>query len=493
MSIVPDLVKLSTIPVNMEQNIETDLIETSTFQEATTTNTGFARFDLQQKGFLHSMSKLFVGLVPGAGGAGSGFLPVNIGIGSVIDRAVLKVGNQVLNEISDWNHLHMIKSLQIDNENNLEREQYTTGRIMNHKFSYSRVDGANGNIQDFPQSPDYVLDNGREYDGGQQAAISTTEGRNGQIKPFALMDNSTAATIAQSPVYSVDLSDLFPFLKTHSLPLYMIDEQLSIELYWSPTVGQRVCVGGGQVNTAPFIIDRNELKFAADYIYYMGDAMDRYSAANPVIEFAFPDYRLSKTTMTQAQLLLGQVRNVGMANRLVSRVLTTISNDAAGGVSLMNKYNSIYPTRASATQAAGSVVYNLRYNDRFEFPINLTNPAQLFTHFTQSESIPFVTREEYSRQQQGLSAVQTFQNHLQDNAAGILTGLSGNSFVLGTKLTGGRVGIRGIELHLTMGDAVNGAMPDPTGGGNTLYTVRSYCEYMRLARLSGGRFSVFNA
>ena len=119
MSIVPDLVKLSSIPVNYEQNVETDLIETSTFQEATGTNTGFARFDLQQKGFLHSMSKLFIGLVPATNARG--YLPLNIGIGSVIDRAVLKVGNQVLNEISDWNHLHMIKSSQIDNENNVVR------------------------------------------------------------------------------------------------------------------------------------------------------------------------------------------------------------------------------------------------------------------------------------------------------------------------------------------------------------------------------------
>ena len=40
MSLVPDLVKLNTIPVNFEQNIETDLIETSTFQEATNVATG---------------------------------------------------------------------------------------------------------------------------------------------------------------------------------------------------------------------------------------------------------------------------------------------------------------------------------------------------------------------------------------------------------------------------------------------------------------------
>ena len=371
------------------------------------------------------------------------------------------------------------------------QEQYTTGRVMNHRFTYALNDGVKI-TQTFPDSVSVALDNGREYSGGNGAGaneISTNEGVNGQIQPFAIMDDTDVQTISECPVYSVDLSDLFPFLKTHSLPLYMIDQQMSIELYWSPLVGQRGCVPQGAAATGTFSIDRNELKFCADYIFYTdNDSMNRYAEANPVIEFAFPDYRLSKTTITQADLLVGQVRNIGMANRLVSRVLTTISDDAVGPSSMMNRYNSIYPSRASATLAAGSVVYNLRYNDRFEFPINLTNPAQLFSHFTQSESIPFVTREEYSRQQQGLTNVQTFEGHLQNNPANVKTGLAGNSFMLGTKLTGGRVGQRGIELHLTMGDAIGG-MP---GAGGTQYTVRSWSEYMRIARLSDGGMSVFN-
>ena len=55
MAEVPDLLRLSKVPTNLQQNVETDLIETSTFQEATASGTGFARFDLQQKGFLHSV------------------------------------------------------------------------------------------------------------------------------------------------------------------------------------------------------------------------------------------------------------------------------------------------------------------------------------------------------------------------------------------------------------------------------------------------------
>jgi len=266
----------------------------------------------------------------------------------------------------------------------------------------------------------------------------------------------------------------------------MIDQPLQIELVWSPQRGHRICLPGGAVDNQDFALDTAETKFAADYIFYTdSDAMVRYADANPTIEFAFPDYRLSKSTLTVAQLREGVVRNLGMASRMVSRVLTTISNDAQSQVSILGKYNSIFPNRGATDTPPGKVVYNLRYNDRFEFPTSKTNPAELFTHFTQSEGVPFVTREMYSREQGGLSGLFTFEGHSQT------ADLAGRTFMLATRLTNGRVGQRGIELHLTMGrGADQGAGEDMPAG---TYTARSYCEYMRLARLSNGMFSVFNA
>lgn len=474
MSIVPDLVRLETIPVNYLQNIETDLIETSTFQEATAQVPGFARFDLQRKGFLHSHSKLFIGLVPPAGN--NAYLPLNIGISSVIERAVLKVGNQVLNEISDFQFFHMLKSIGVDNENQVEREYYTTGRVINNKFIHRVADGT----QSAPtsQAPTYGLDNGREYskDGADQ------EGADLLSMPFATMDSTVPA---QSPVYSIDLSDLFPFLKTHSLPLYMIDEPLYIELHWS-NLRSRVCNRAADAGLGgSYTIDRNELKFCADYIFYTdGDAMERYAMANPTLEFTFPDYRLSKSTLTDVQLGTAQVRNVGMANRLVSRVMTQINKevavaDFAGTIqaSILSKYTANVNTKvAPGTNTNNQALsYNVRYNDKFEFPTSITNVSRLFTHFTQSETIPFVSRQMYSNSQLGLTGF-AFEGNTQS------TKLSGNFFHFGTRLTNSRVGVRGIEIHLQLVGMTAGT-----------YAVRSYMEYMRVARLSSGNFSVFNA
>ena len=469
---IPDLLRLSKIPVSYEQHLETSLLEPSTFQAGTSTQDGFATFNLEKKGFLHSHSKLFLSIQPSATNTRA-FLPQNIGIASVIRRACLRAGNQVINEIDDWSHLHMIKSAEIDNENNVEREQYVTGRSANLRYLYRELlagamtFGTNNSSFSGP-------DNSREY---------STNGSDLLVQPFA---NMNVNALDQCPVYSVDVSDLFPFLKTHSLPLYMIDQELTIELTFSNTLS-RACVPNGADQTVEYTINQNELKFCADYIFYTeNDVMTRYAEANPNLEFAFPDYRLSKQSVAVAggaglPLASGVVRNIGMANRLVSRVLTTITDDSLTMESMNGKYVSQAPQRANPTSNPGTIRYNLRYNDRFEYPIDIINPAQVFSNFTQAESLLFVNREEYSNQQGGLGGSGTGNNTVKFEGNDVSTALAGKSFFLGTKLTNGRVGSRGIELHYT-----------GTDYGNASYTLRSYSEYMRIAKLSNGGFTIMN-
>ena len=57
---IPNLISLSQIPSNMIQSIETDLLEPVVFNQGSSSQDGFVRFTLQNKGFLHSHSKLFL-------------------------------------------------------------------------------------------------------------------------------------------------------------------------------------------------------------------------------------------------------------------------------------------------------------------------------------------------------------------------------------------------------------------------------------------------
>ena len=475
----PNLIRLQDIPDDYGQHVETDLLETSSYQEATATQTGYASFNLPQKGFLHSKSKLFLSLIPVAGKVRS-FYPQNIGVASLVQRAVLRVrkSGQVINDISDFGNFHSIKSTMVSNEVNKERNQYLDGRTVNHGFRHIRWTGAA--VEDTgAESFGYGLDNGREYTTDGQGV--TGEATNLLQHEFANMDGGAPT---ESPTYSLTLDSLFPFLKTQSLPLYVIDQGITIELYWSKTALDRVSFGEGSTTGGDFLIDKNELKFAADYITYVqDDAMNRWRDDNPVVEMSFPDYRLAKTTVTEVELASGIVRSLGMNNRMVSRAITILSReDAASGVDsdvgIVNKYNMISPDPATKNIASGlttgGVKYNLKYKSRFEFSQSLENKAEIFTELTKSEGLPFVTRQEYSNEGGGFQSFIKFENKLQNIS------LKGHFFIMGTQLTNGRVESDGIELHLS------GDFPAGT------YQVRTYLEYGRSARIEDGDVEVSN-
>jgi hypothetical protein len=514
---IPDFVRLGSIPTDYVQHIETDLLEAVVQQNGSTDRTGFCRFTLQNKGFLHSHSKLLVGLVPAAGNAAA-FLPVQVGIGAVVQRAVLKVGNQVINEISDWAQLHAVKSALISNEMNKEREQYTTGRIMNHGFRYT--------AQQYELAPTYGLANGREYNANDLDQL-----------PFAKMDGTDAGSVATSPTYSIDLSDLFPFLKTHQLPLYMIDQPINIEITWAPPNKARVCVQSGVATNQAYDIDQTELKFCADYIFYgASDEMARYAQANRDLSFSFVDYRANVATIDSTSPLT-VVRNIGMANRMVTRVVTVFNRDTITDETMLNKYASLglsVVAGAGATAGqVGDIAYNVRYNDRYEFASDVTNTARLFSQLTDSESVPFVTRAEYAGDSV-LITPNTFEGRSQ------VSFLDNKFFYISTRLTGGRVGTKGIEIHLNATDfktveaaataitaLVVGKTYEITSVGNSDFTLtagasantvgtifratavgvgtgtasgvtgptsmRSYSEYLRIARLRDGQLDVSNA
>jgi hypothetical protein len=451
---IPDLITLSKIPVNYAQKIETDLLEPVVFNQGGSTTDGFCRFTLQNKGFLHSHSKLFLSVEANASISSGYFNPVT-GVGQVIKKAVLKIGNKTLNEVSSWDSLHAVKSALIKNENNVEREYYTTGRFMNHKFQYA--DGSKD------VATRYELDNGWEYDGAHP----------GDLNPptWAEMDGDHPG---QSPTFSIDVSDLFPFLKVNQLPLYMIREPINIELTFYPTAGHRIQINGSNTGKEA-LIRRTDLKFCADYVYYgESDEMERFANANKDMSFSFVDYRLVETSVNASSLTSGLIRNLGMANRVVPRILTLLSDTAITETNLLTQANSLAPS-VNASGVPGVIKYNIRYNDRYEFSSDVDNSARLFSILTDSEGVPFITRTEFSNEKDTIGS-STFNGRDQS------TDLKGKFFYLGTKLTGGRVGQRGLELHFSGGYSGTGAD-----------TMRNFCEYLRVARLSNGMFDVINA
>ena len=454
---IPNFLMLDQIPANYLQQVETDLLEPVVFSQGTASSDGFCRFTLQNKGFLHSHSKIFLSVTPEAG-VSEGFFAPNAGIGQIIKKAVLKIGNKTLNEIDGWNQLYSIKSAQISNENNTEREKFTTGRWLSHEFEYDTDSSV--------LASDYSLDTGNELKVDDY-----------KLPSWYLMNHAKTAEV---PTFMIDLSDLFPFLKVNQLPLYMIKEPINIELHFQPNDGKRLQRGGSDTGVSS-LITQTDIKFCADYVFYgASDEMARYASANQDMSFSFVDYRLAENTTSHTALKSTVIRNLGMANRVVPRIITVLPSQTHGTTgTLLGQQNSMAPfTNASGVQSSSAIRYNVRYNDRFEYTSDVDSMARLFAQLTQSEGVPFMTRAEYSGQSIDAITDSSCMGHEQRG------NLDGQTFYLGTRLTNGRVGQRGIELHLS---------GDFASSGRTIDLMRTYCEYVRVARLTAGYVDIYNA
>ena len=476
---VPDLMKLGSIPSDLAQDVETDVLDPVVFSQ------NFCRFTLQNKGFLHSFSRLTFALKTSNASNMNATYPVNVGVHSLINRATLKIGAKTVCEIEDFNSYMAYKSLFIANDINKERESVLTGRLMYHQFDYDDTQQNNVNADG------YFLGNGTNK-------LGSTSGSS--FRPTASTSASFVATgiqpndnilLKNTPVLQVALSDLFPFLRFNQLPLFMMKEQVSIELVFSPLAsGNRFCTQ----NTSPDLteqieIDQNSVSMVADYIFYDGQMLADYEAANRDMNFQYVDYRLAKRSYTSGSSAsqTKQVLNVGGAGRIVNKLLIGMYDDTKDAQTMCNIYSA---TSASLNASNnGQLTTNVRYNDHYLYPIDRSLSAIQFHDIVQTEqNVPYITRDEYNMEGGGTDggglAVENYNGHACSNQA---NGLRGNFFFQAHRLNRNeRINSRGIELETLY----SSLRPTKTG---TVFTQRCWLELVRTATLRDGFFDCYYA
>ena len=461
---VPDLLRVSPMDTTTATDVETSILDPVVQSDT------FCRFVFLNKGILHSHSKIT--LSASVSSSDKRYYPVNVGVQSLISRCALKVGTKTLQEIDGYNYLSAYKDMFVSNEHQLEREHVQSAKCISHEFRYSDATGDNGGAANNTKAPVYGLSNGREY----QKAVGGT----GKL---IVQD---WADVANAPVFQVALSDLFPMLKQTQLPLYMMREQVSIELTFEPVNLNRICVASG-VASANVTIQQDQTKLIADYIYYPQEMMDEYAQANNTISFNHFDYRHSKLSVSATSTSgTTQIRNLGGAGRIVTKVITGLQADSASDASILNQFHAISPEAhyvfgeaPAAGKQNGSLTVNVRYNDRFLYPIDVSNPARQFHNTAQAEGmVPFVTREEFCAE--GVSVTNdTYEGHVQDSGdGGDEAGIVGRFNWLSYRLNRNeRINSRGIEYYFKYEGLDN-------DGGS--YTQRTWLELAKLTTLSGG-------
>jgi hypothetical protein len=447
---VPDLIKVGAIQSNMSMDITSDVLDPIVI------NQNNCRFVLTNKGYLHDGSRITLSVKGNASTTAGAFFPLGVGVHSLIRRATLSIGGNTISELDDYNHFKAFESIFLSNEINKDREAYMSGRQMAHEFRYNSTAGSHSNTS----AESYGLGNNLEYDGGN-------------------LDGDQVLDINNQPVFSVTLSELFPFMKGLNLPLFAMKQEVVIDLVWEPQVGGRVSVNSNNSTIGSAIeIDTTEVKLVADYIFYDGEIMSQQLAAynSQPTNFTYNDYRLTKTTLSVADAK-NSVRNLGGAGRLVTKVMTFINDDNRTERFVLNKYAAVAPARdyTSGTKTNDTLTTNIRMNDFFVFPIDLSNSAVLFDKTSRAMgSLPFVTREEYSGEGNTITSA-GYEQNAQNGSRGITS----NFFFQAYKLPIGRVNARGLELTTKL-DSL------PALAAGKTYTQRTYIEIQKVASLQNG-------
>jgi hypothetical protein len=275
-------------------------------------------------------------------------------------------------------------------------------------------------------------------------------------------------------------------MKGKNLPLFAMKQEVMIDLLWEPLSSTgRVSVDANASTGTQFSIDTTKVKLVADYIFYDGAVMAQrlQQFMSKPTQFVFNDYRLTKTSLS-VEDAKNSVRNLGGAGRIVTKVITGIHDDNRTDRYILNKYSAVAPARDYINASVelrknGTLTTNIRMNDFFVFPIDLSNSAVLFDKTARAaRSFPFVTREEYCAEGDVLTSEQ-FHGTAQNGS----TGLLGNFFFQSYKLPVGRINSRGLELT-TKCDAL------PTLGAGQTYTQRTYIEIEKVAELRDGFLTV---
>ncbi len=466
---VPNLLRVSPMDTTTSTDVETSILDPVVKSDT------FCRFVFLNKGILHSHSKITLGLT--APDANTRFYSPNVGIHQLISRCALKIGTKTIQEIDGYNFLSAYKSMFISNEHQKEREQVQSGRCIAHEFRYDDSTSIAGGTGNNTQSFFYGLSNGREYNSATGASFTSATP---DLKVHQWAD------IKNEPVFQIALSELFPMLKQTQLPLYMMQEQVSVELHFDRVnVNRAQAPSGTATNT--YTVNQDEVKLIADYIYYPQEMMTAYANANSTLTLNHFDYRHSKVSVSSTTDD-GQtrIRNLGGAGRIVTKVITGLQPDlATSDLQTTNKFCSISPEgkydfgeAPAAGKENGSLTVNLKYNDRFLYPIDVTNPSRQFHNTAQAEGmVPFVTREEFCAEGVALTTDEFMGYSQQSGDDADEVGVLGRFNWLAYRLNRNeRVNTRGIEYYYKYDGLGN--------GGN--YTQRSWLELAKLTTISNG-------
>ena len=387
-------------------------------------------FNLRQQGILNAGSRIIMSVHPDSTATpGDAFLPVGVGIAGCIDTAILRAGTRVLATSEQFGTYYFAR-----------RGVHTKSQKQNIDMA---LDGGCNNVGNSPN-----VDGKFAADVGSAIySNSTTCTVPGKYKPVTSQDDC--------PLYSLALSDLFPMMDSLQLPLFAMEEVVSVELILkqqaNPDTGKTMLFKNAPANSKTQY-GLNNFQLHLDYLQYDDATMDSVRNmvySNSGMPFIYDDLSVTTTSIPAVvQPAVGAVTNadvireVGSAGLKVKNVVVCEKNAAAN--TLFGDYRSDSPVHPPE--------FNWRYNNRIVYPRKLFNTSFMRNEVEHVMKFPFsVPNAVYSHDvsNQFYQSNDGRQNELMDNAVEFekqpCVAFAGTNFVTALNLEKGPQG-EGTEI-----------------------------------------------
>tara|TARA_R110001606_G_scaffold95854_3_gene212322 strand:- start:2406 stop:3833 length:1428 start_codon:yes stop_codon:yes gene_type:complete len=291
----------------------------------------------------------------------SHFFPMMTGIHSLIDSCELQVGTKVVMSNQKYAHRQTLVRQLDSPEHRAYVDMVKTGATGDR---WAQKDVAKAiNFRDLT------------YNANQTTATI----------PEFIRPTAVAST---TPVFAVQLSQLFPAMLLRTLPLFAMKEQVYIRLRWNKQtsvaqLGTITCQTFGSGASKVATPSLSNIKFVSDHLYYSDDTMNARAqqiASQSGEAFLYEDLILTESqTPASSAVGAGQVveqrveREVAVSGRNVRSLLladqyTTLTDEKSQAVALFGKY--------IASEGRVPDELNFRVNDSRVFDRNLVAPTR---------------------------------------------------------------------------------------------------------------------
>ena len=342
MMILPEAVD----PDNYSANMPPTQIRTETiFNKPRSINNNTATFRIENSGILDFKSSRLV-LQANSTTANDDMVAyvANCGVASLIQTATLKCGKVICTSQNYGNYFSIVHNSFTSNNDKTEKDRYLYGTFNGFKVG---IDNGNDNYKGISFAP-------------SNSMKSTV--------------NSLADTNDKGSSFSIELSKIFPGFISTDIPLYLLNQNLEIEIVFTPenTIGDRaiLCDNAGTA-TDKNVIAQDEVMLIEDHHFFSDMRMEQIRDAYRQNGYSAPYNDLISTRDALTASSTDQLRTnhqISGAGKMVDSILCAnpITDETFNAVSrAFGKYGS--------DSCLEKKTFNLTINNKKQFPIDVTN------------------------------------------------------------------------------------------------------------------------